>query len=60
MLYEVITRQYVISDVLDRWYEGAVDSEGGTIDYFKIRTEDGHIFFLRHDRERDVWGVRKQ
>jgi protein-tyrosine phosphatase len=50
-------RRHVISDVLDRWYHGAVET-GGMADYFKVRTEEGRLYLLRYDREQDFWEGR--
>ena len=39
-----------IAEVEDRWYSpGAI--------YFRVRTEDGDYFVLRHDEPQDVWSV---
>ena len=39
-----------IMEVPDRWYSpGAI--------YFRVRTDDGDYFVLRHDEPQDVWSV---
>src|SRR5579863_4889342 len=41
---------FEIIEVEDRWYSpGAI--------YFRVRTEDGDYFVLRHDEPQDVWSV---
>lgn len=39
---------FEIIDVQDRWY-----SPGAS--YFRVRTEDGDFFVLRHGEAQDVW-----
>jgi hypothetical protein len=39
-----------IAEVQDQWYSpGAI--------YFRVRTEDGDYFILRHDEAQDVWSL---
>ena len=41
---------FEIMDVEDQWYSpGAI--------YFRVRTEDGDYFVLRHDQAQDVWSL---
>ncbi len=41
---------FEITEVQDQWYShGAV--------YFRVRTEDGDYFVLRHDEAQDVWSL---
>lgn len=44
-----------IAEVIDRWYQGARDPEWPIADYFRVRTTEGHLYLLRHDREGDRW-----
>jgi hypothetical protein len=41
-------RRHTVEEVLDRWY-----GPGAT--YFRVRSDDGNIYILQHDVERDVW-----
>ena len=41
---------FEISEVQDRWYSPDAI-------YFRVRTEDGDYFVLRHDEAQDVWGL---
>ncbi len=43
-------RVFEIIEVQDRWY-----SPGAA--YFRVRTEDGDYFVLRHDEAQDVWSL---
>ena len=47
-----------IAEILDRWYEGSIDTSRPQIDYFKIRTSDGQVFLLRYLSLFDAWSVR--
>jgi len=47
-----------ITEIVDRWYEGSPDSSGPVIDYFKVRTADGNVFFLRYQSGSDAWSLR--
>jgi hypothetical protein len=41
---------FEIREVEDQWYSpGAI--------YFRVRTEDGDYFVLRHDEAQDVWSL---
>lgn len=41
-------RELGVVDVLDRW----LDPEHR---YFKLRADDGGVYLLRHDNDRDEW-----
>jgi hypothetical protein len=43
-------RSVSVTDIADRWL--ARDHR-----YFKIRTESGSTYILRHDVERDIWEI---
>ena len=43
-------RTFEIMEVEDQWY-----SPDAT--YFRVRTEDGDYFILRHDEAQDVWSL---
>ncbi len=47
-----------VSEILDRWYEGSIDTSRPQIDYFKARTSDGQVFLLRYLSLFDVWSAR--
>ena len=43
-------RVFEITEVEDQWYSpGAI--------YFRVRTQDGDYFVLRHDEPQDVWSL---
>ena len=47
--------RFVVSEVTDRWYEGGVERASPILNYFKVRTEDGGKFLLRHDPSNNEW-----
>ena len=47
-----------VQDIIDRWYEGGLDSSRPVVDYFKVRASDGKIYFLRYQSDEDKWSLR--
>ena len=48
LAFSLGARRHTVEEVLDRWY-----GLGAT--YFRVRSDDGNIYILRHDAEPDVW-----
>jgi len=48
-------RTFGILEVLDRWYEGGTDPTGLLHNYFKVKTREGEIFFLRYTPRFQAW-----
>jgi hypothetical protein len=46
-----------IQEIVDRWYEGGLDSSKPIIDFFKIKATDDNIYRLRYQRDLDVWSL---
>lgn len=46
-----------IQEIVDRWYEGGLDSSRPVIDYFKVKTTDGNVYLLRYQSELDAWSL---
>ena len=46
-----------VVEILDRWYEASPKAGRPTYDYFKVRSDKGGVFILRHNRMHDVWSV---
>lgn len=44
-----------IIEVLDRWYQVESKPEWPRADYFKVRSETGRDYLLKHDLESDEW-----
>jgi len=49
--------EYVIVEILDRWYEGSVEPGGPYLNYFKVRTADGGVHLLRYNGLFDAWAL---
>ena len=51
--------RYEISEISDRWYQ--TENRGGlpNSDYFKILTEQGSQYVLRHDLKQDTWFLKR-
>ena len=47
-------RRWEIIDVIDRWFEGAVQPGRPVLDYFS----EGRVFLLRYNSLFDAWAVR--
>lgn len=50
-------RDFLVTDVLDRWYEGGRTPKDPTLNYFKVRTDQGEEFILRYNGLFDVWSI---
>ena len=50
-------RRWEVSEIVDRWYEGGLQSGGPEKNYFKVRTVEGNVFLLRYLSLFDVWSV---
>ena len=46
-----------IAEIIDRWYEGGLDSTRPVVNYFKIRTTDNQEFLLRYVALFDAWSI---
>ncbi|HNY51510.1 MAG TPA: hypothetical protein PKI91_13140 [Smithella sp.] len=47
-----------IREIVDRWYEGGLDSSRPVMDYFKVRAADGKVYLLRYQSGLDAWSLR--
>ena len=41
--------RFEVQQVLDRWYQGDSNPEWPVSNYFKVATECGELFILKHD-----------
>ncbi len=48
----------IVSEIVDRWYEGGISPEKPTADYFKVKTDDGRIYILMYEGYSDKWFMR--
>ncbi len=51
-------KEYRVEQVLDRWYEGRVDSTRMPMMYFRVKTALGDIFILRYHEFFRRWSIR--
>lgn len=49
-------KRWEISEILDRWYEGGVEPDRPSVDFFKVKAH-GNIFLLRYAAETDTWSA---
>ena len=47
-----------MTEILDRWYEGGVESERPVIDYFRVKTRGARVFILMYAGHLDEWFIR--
>lgn len=50
-------KQYIIQEILDRWYEGGIKPETPIVSYFKILADDGKHYLIRYDSFHDEWAI---
>jgi hypothetical protein len=49
--------RHTVVKVLDRWYEGGVESSRPTLNYFKVTTDMKLIALLRFNPVSDKWEI---
>jgi len=47
--------RFEIQEITDRWYQGELNPEYPVSNYFKVETDCGKQFILKHDLESDQW-----
>jgi len=50
-------RIVLITEVIDRWYEGHSNSSMPSLDYYKIKGDDGAVYILRYNQLFDTWAL---
>ena len=58
LLFNWRGNNYRIVQILDRWYEGRLDSARFPLLYFKVETESGEVFILRYHEFFRAWSIR--
>lgn len=48
MAFTARRRRWEVAEIIDRWYEGGFQAGRTVVDYFKVRTVEGNVYFLRH------------
>jgi hypothetical protein len=51
-------RRWEVVEIVDRWYEGVIETGQSEVDYFKVRTTEGNIVLLRYLSLFDSWSVQ--
>jgi hypothetical protein len=46
-----------IAQIVDRWYEGGVDSTRMVLLYFRVKTVTGEIFLIRYHEFFRAWSI---
>lgn len=49
--------QHHIAQIVDRWYEGGVDSTRMVLLYFRVKTVTGEIFLIRYHEFFRAWSI---
>ncbi len=55
-------KRYIVEEVIDRWYEGGLESDAPIINYFRVLADDGKEYLIRYDTYHDEWTmvIRRQ
>jgi len=48
-------RRLAVQEIQDRWYQGEIDPEFPSADYFKVLTEDGLSRIIKYERSSHAW-----
>jgi protein-tyrosine phosphatase len=51
-------QRFEIMEVLDRWYDNGPDTRSEVTDYFKVKTQEGATYIIKHNRLFDSWAIR--
>ncbi|HIJ69011.1 MAG TPA: hypothetical protein HPP81_03175 [Deltaproteobacteria bacterium] len=47
-----------VEQIVDRWYEGRIDSTRMPMLYFRVKTRSGEIFLIRYHEFFRAWSIR--
>ena len=50
-------KDYKVVEIIDRWYEGSLESGKPNLNYFKVRAENAEEYILRYNSLFDKWSV---
>jgi hypothetical protein len=48
-------KRFEITEILDRWYQGETNPEWPVSDYFKVDTNDGRQYIIKHELKTGRW-----
>ncbi|MGC9964040.1 MAG: DUF6504 family protein [Syntrophobacteraceae bacterium] len=51
-------KKHQVERIVDRWYEGQVDSTRMPMLYFRVQTRSGEIFLIRYHEFFRAWSIR--
>lgn len=51
-------KNYNVEQIVDRWYEGRIDSTRMPMLYFRVKTNSGELFLIRYHEFFRVWSIR--
>jgi hypothetical protein len=51
-------KKYNVEQIVDRWYEGRIDSTRMPMLYFRVKTQPGELFLIRYHEFFRVWSIR--
>ena len=51
-------KEHEVETILDKWYEGRVDSTRMPMLYFRVQTRSGDIFLIRYHEFFRAWSIR--
>ncbi|MCX8044334.1 MAG: hypothetical protein N3B18_09440 [Desulfobacterota bacterium] len=50
-------QKHVVTDIIDRWYEGSQEPGKLQLKYFKVKTASGAVYLLRYNSLFDAWAL---
>ncbi len=50
--------EHHVEQVIDRWYEGGIDSTRMPLLYFRVKTRSAEIFLIRYHEFFRAWSIR--
>lgn len=56
--FEWCGKRFEIAHIVDRWYEGYLDSTRMPLRYFRVETMDGRQYILRYHELFQAWSLR--
>jgi hypothetical protein len=51
-------KTYKVEQILDRWYEGQIDSTRMPMLYFRVKTQSGELWLIRYHEFFRAWSIR--
>ncbi len=51
-------KEHHVEQVVNRWYEGRIDSTRMPMLYFRVKTRSGEIFLIRRHEFFRAWSIR--